>query len=206
MRTLLRENIDGFILANVRTSFLNLLTGEFKTKEKLLFSFSILFLLFRLDYFSLFNSLNSLYYNNLSSDHRMDSLTTNNWLFIFLNLTSSTKDTKHKHLTASKGREVKNLIRLKIWFMYSGLGLSRWFSGKESTASAGDAGLILGLGRVPEGGNGNPLQHTCLENCMDVPGKSHRQKPEGYSPCSHGQLDTTKATEQACTRWLKKRM
>lgn len=78
MRTLLRENIDGFILANVRTSFLNLLKGEFKTKEKLVCSFSNLFLLFRLDYFSLFNSLNSLYYNNLSSDHRMVSLTTNN--------------------------------------------------------------------------------------------------------------------------------
>ena len=30
-----------------------------------------------------------------------------------------------------------------------------------------DAGLILGLGRSPEGGHGNPLQYSCLENPMD---------------------------------------
>ena len=32
---------------------------------------------------------------------------------------------------------------------------------------AGDAGLIPGLGRAPGGGNGNPLQDSCLENFMD---------------------------------------
>ena len=32
---------------------------------------------------------------------------------------------------------------------------------------SGDAGLIPGLERSPEGGNGNPLQHSCLENAMD---------------------------------------
>ena len=31
-------------------------------------------------------------------------------------------------------------------------------------ANAGDAG---DLGRSPEGGNGNPLQYSCLENSMD---------------------------------------
>ena len=30
-----------------------------------------------------------------------------------------------------------------------------------------DAGLILGLGRTPGGGHGNPLQYSCLENSMD---------------------------------------
>ena len=30
-----------------------------------------------------------------------------------------------------------------------------------------DAGLILGLGRSPRGGQGNPLQCSCLENPMD---------------------------------------
>ena len=29
-----------------------------------------------------------------------------------------------------------------------------------------DVGLIPGLGRYPEGGNGNPLQNSCLENPM----------------------------------------
>ena len=39
--------------------------------------------------------------------------------------------------------------------------------GKESTCSAGDAGLIPELGRFPRGGHGNPLQYSCLENPMD---------------------------------------
>ena len=30
-----------------------------------------------------------------------------------------------------------------------------------------DAGLILGLGRTPGGGHGNPLQYSCQENPMD---------------------------------------
>ena len=31
----------------------------------------------------------------------------------------------------------------------------------------GDLGSIPGLGRSPEGGHGNPLQYSCLENPMD---------------------------------------
>ena len=30
-----------------------------------------------------------------------------------------------------------------------------------------DVGLILGSGSTPEGGNGNTLQYSCLENPMD---------------------------------------
>ena len=32
---------------------------------------------------------------------------------------------------------------------------------------AEDAGLIPQLGRFPGGGNGNPLQYSCLNNPMD---------------------------------------
>jgi len=42
--------------------------------------------------------------------------------------------------------------------------------GKESTCNAGDTedlGLIPGSGRSPGGGNGNPLQYSCLEDPMD---------------------------------------
>ena len=39
--------------------------------------------------------------------------------------------------------------------------------GKESACSAGDLGLIPGLGRSPGERNGNPLQYSCLENLMD---------------------------------------
>ena len=38
---------------------------------------------------------------------------------------------------------------------------------KNTSASAGDAGLIPGLGRSPGEGNGNPLQYSFLENPMD---------------------------------------
>ena len=47
------------------------------------------------------------------------------------------------------------------------MGIPRWVSGKESACSAGDAGSILGSGRSPGEGNGNPLQYSCLENPMD---------------------------------------
>ena len=35
---------------------------------------------------------------------------------------------------------------------------------KNLPVSAGDVGLILGLGRSPGEGNGNPLQYSGLEN------------------------------------------
>ena len=38
---------------------------------------------------------------------------------------------------------------------------------KSSPANAGDAGLTPGSGRSPEGGHGNPLQCSCLENPVD---------------------------------------
>ena len=38
---------------------------------------------------------------------------------------------------------------------------------KESACNAGDAGLIPRPRRSPEGGNGNPLQYSCLKNPMD---------------------------------------
>ena len=50
---------------------------------------------------------------------------------------------------------------------YCSLRLPRWLSSKESTCQAGDMGSIPGSGRSPEGGNGNPLQYSCLENSMD---------------------------------------
>ena len=51
-------------------------------------------------------------------------------------------------------------------------------SGKELPANAGDIrdmGSIPGSGRSPGGGNGNPLQYSCLENPME-------RSLVGYSP------------------------
>ena len=38
--------------------------------------------------------------------------------------------------------------------------------GKESACKAGDVDSIIGLGRSPEEGHGNPLQHSWLQNSM----------------------------------------
>ena len=40
-------------------------------------------------------------------------------------------------------------------------------AGKESACSAGDLGLIPGLGRSPGEGKGYPFQYSGLENSMD---------------------------------------
>ena len=46
---------------------------------------------------------------------------------------------------------------------------------KNSPANAGDMGSTPGLGRSPGGGNGNPLQYSCLENPI-------HKGAWGYSP------------------------
>ena len=65
------------------------------------------------------------------------------------------------------------------------LGLPGGSVAKNPSANAGDLGLIPGLGRSPEKGNGNPLQYFFL-------GKSHGQKNlAGYSPRGGKELDVT---------------
>ena len=54
--------------------------------------------------------------------------------------------------------------------MDRGAWWTRWFSGKQSACNAGatgNVGSVSGSGRSPEGGNGNPLQYSCLEYSMD---------------------------------------
>ena len=46
-------------------------------------------------------------------------------------------------------------------------GFPGGLDGKASARNMGDLGSILGLGRPPAEGNGNPLQYSCLENTMD---------------------------------------
>ena len=48
-----------------------------------------------------------------------------------------------------------------IWGFLSGAVV------KNPPANAGDAGLIPASARFPGGGNGNPLQYSCLENPMN---------------------------------------
>ena len=58
--------------------------------------------------------------------------------------------------------------------------------GKESACNAGDLGLILGSGRFPGKGNGNPL-------CIFAWRSPWSEEPDGgYSLWSHKKLDITK--------------
>ena len=47
------------------------------------------------------------------------------------------------------------------------LGFPGCSDNKESACNAGVLSLIPGLGRPPGEGNGNPLQHSCLDKPMD---------------------------------------
>ena len=49
----------------------------------------------------------------------------------------------------------------KLWSTYQ-IQLRAYFC--IPARNAGDLGSIPGLGRSPGGGNGNPLQYSCLEN------------------------------------------
>ena len=56
---------------------------------------------------------------------------------------------------------------------------------RESACSAGDLGSVPGLGRSPGGGQGNPLQYSCLDN-------PHGQRSlAGCSPWDHKESDMT---------------
>ena len=66
---------------------------------------------------------------------------------------------------------------------------------KNLPANAGDAGgagFILGSGRSPGGGNGNPLQYSCLE-------KAHGQRSlTGNSSWGCKRVEQDLATKQQC--------
>ena len=47
------------------------------------------------------------------------------------------------------------------------MGFPNGSASKEYIYNVGDLSSIPGSGRVPGGGNGNPLQHSWLKNPMD---------------------------------------
>ena len=53
------------------------------------------------------------------------------------------------------------------------------------SVSARDAGMIPGSGKSLGGGNGNPLQYSCLENSID------KRSLMGYNPRGRKELDMT---------------
>ena len=61
--------------------------------------------------------------------------------------------------------------------------------GKESACSAGDTGLISGLGRSSGEGNDNPLQYSCLEIPMDR--GAWQVQPMGLQRVRHDRATST---------------
>ena len=68
---------------------------------------------------------------------------------------------KHNQISYLTCREKESIIYL--W------ALPRRLIVKNLPINAGDRrfGSVPGLGRSPGGGNGKPLQYSCLENCTD---------------------------------------
>ena len=64
------------------------------------------------------------------------------------------------------------------------MGFPGDLAGKELVCNVEDLGSIPGLGRSPEGGRGNPLQYSCLENPYG------QRSLAGYSPRGHKESDT----------------
>ena len=56
---------------------------------------------------------------------------------------------------------------LTIYYLPFYMGVPGGSDGKASARNVGDPGLIPGLGKSPEEGNGNSLQYSCLKNSMD---------------------------------------
>ena len=69
----------------------------------------------------------------------------------------------------------------------SNYGLPRGSDGKESACNAEDPGSIPGSGIFLGGGNGNPLQYSCLKNIGYRLYTDYRLPP--YSPWGFKELD-----------------
>ena len=81
------------------------------------------------------------------------------WYLIYVEISAIWKPSHQQENNAAKIKIVKSY--------YYNKGLPTVSVVKNLPAKAGDVGLILGSGRSPGEGNGNPLQYSCLENPMD---------------------------------------
>ena len=86
------------------------------------------------------------------------------------------------------------------------LGLPGGSAGKESACNVRDPGAILGSGRSPIEGNGNPLQYSCLGNPMDrgawQPTTEILMKPVGRINIQHLSCTWTEEWQKLCARYV----
>ena len=86
--------------------------------------------------------------------------------FQFLDTEFSESFTEQSSLFLARSRDsLHKLFRLndKMGFLIASVGKKFNCNAEE----AGDMGSNVRSGRSPGGGNGNPLQYSCLENPMD---------------------------------------
>ena len=77
---------------------------------------------------------------------------------------------------------------------------------KNLLANARDVGSIPELERSPGGGNGNPLQYSCLENSME--GREHGPVEEWKNPaevCPEHMNEEANGATGCMERWAKGR-
>ena len=89
---------------------------------------------------------------------------TTEWLNWTEKVSGSTKWYQEKHLN----QEINILnCTSNNWLLVPQSDFPGGSDGKASACNAGDLGSIPGLGRSPQEGKGNPLQHSCLGNPTD---------------------------------------
>ena len=86
---------------------------------------------------------------------------------IFRTLHQKNKTKQNKKTQSTHSYQVDTEHSLGFTKIGTKLGFPGGSKDKASACNLGDLGLIPGLGRSPGEGNGNPLQHSCLENPMD---------------------------------------
>ena len=112
--------------------------------------------------------------------------------YLLLSLLQKRKQVSCRHSSWSLSKTLEEKLLLLVHWL-----LQQWdqenghfheldgSDGKESTCNAGDLGSVSGLGRCPGGGDGNPLQYSCLEH-------PHGQRNlVGYGPWSRKGSDMT---------------
>ena len=60
-----------------------------------------------------------------------------------------------------------NKVHQLFVYIYLTFQVAQWVKNPPAMQETGEVGSILGSGRSPGGGYGNPLQYSCLENPME---------------------------------------
>ena len=86
------------------------------------------------------------------------------WANMVFELMTWMKELRHVNW---RGERMLDTVRKDVFFRKGFPGSAMEKNPPANEGDAGDSGAICGSGRSHGGGNGNPLQYSCLENPMD---------------------------------------